>query len=206
MPTARITELKPNGSFESQHGTMFSSIIYFDDNTWGSVNHKNASPPYNVGDEMEYSVQGNFHGTPKLKVQKPGFNSAPPARASAPPPVSRPSAPSPTLQTSPINGATVGMAMNLAMKTLTEQLSHDERVDRLCRPEFWLSVLETASDIIRVSRHIESGNLAPSVKDRANGVSSPVTPVRPPPRANTRPTQEQEQNIDLEAASQDVPF
>lgn len=165
---------------------MYSFIIAFDDNSYGSANSKGQTPPYGVGDEMNYTITGNFRGTPKIKVQKPGSNFAPPTRSSAPNPVGntpapyrQPSQPAPaqrpsTVQTAPINGASVGMAMNQALGLLTRDWKRQDIVAAVCSEDFWYAVSETASDILRVSRHLESGHLAPSVRERNGGTRETV--------------------------------
>jgi hypothetical protein len=128
-------------------------------------------------------------------------------------------------QTFPVMGVTVGMAINNAMTLLTSKLTHDEMVGRIITPVFWSSVHEVASDIIRISRVLESGKLAPSVRERTGEtvqqVAQPARTVTPPPAARSvqppdrpmatpnrqpnRPADEQLANQD-EGADQDVPF
>lgn len=217
MPLARITEIKPNGGFDSQHGYMYSSIVYFDDNGWGSANHKTQNPPYGIGDEMEYTITGEFKGTSKLKISKPGSNFAPPPRDNGPSSSQSRTLPPKTVQSGPVNGASVGMAINQAMGLLTKDLSRDEIVQLICQPHFWLSLTEVASDVIRIARHLEQGNLAPSVKERANGVSTAkvsVTPMRTGNVATVRQTPQPERFHQVQAEDarareeldEDVPF
>lgn len=79
----------------------------------------------------------------------------------------------------PVPGPTVGMAINNALTVLTKDLSHDELIARLIAPTFWSSVHEVASDVIRVSRMLEAGKLAPSMKDRTENNSISYTPRTP---------------------------
>ena len=91
-------------------------------------------------------------------------------------------------ETFPIMGVTVGMAINNAMTLLTSRLTHDEMVGRVITPVFWSSVHEVASDIIRLSRLLESGKLAPSVRERTGETVQQVAqpkPVTPPPTARS---------------------
>ncbi len=83
------------------------------------------------------------------------------ANTSIPSPVTRPTA-SPT--TGPINGQTVGMAVKEAVGIVTEG-GHDWTA-----PSTWKFLHEVASDIIRVSRLLEMGKLAPPIRERAEGV------------------------------------
>ena len=70
MKQAKITALTGNGTWNGQHGPMYSFNIEFDDDQVGQVNAKTESPPYAVGDSVFYEVtQTNSFGD-KLKVGK----------------------------------------------------------------------------------------------------------------------------------------
>jgi hypothetical protein len=125
------------------------------------------------------------------------------------------SAPAVNGQTFPVAGQTVGMSMNNALTLLTSKLTHDEMIARIITPTFWHSVHEVASDIIRCSRLLEAGKLAPSVKERAGGASAarpepapqPARPAQPPPAAPRKgPTDEQLANRTDHGIDEDVPF
>jgi hypothetical protein len=83
--------------------------------------------------------------------------------------MTRPSTPpaDPTL-TAPgiIHGATVGAALNQVFAALTRGLSPVEVREDLKTPEFWSTLEQGASDFIRLSRKLESGQIAPSVNDQ----------------------------------------
>lgn len=64
-----------------------------------------------------------------------------------------------------IFGGTVGMAMKESLAIHTK-LAGEALPGALCSPLFWGAVHETASDIIRISLHLEKGKLAPSCKER----------------------------------------
>lgn len=201
MPLATITEIRPNGGFNLDDGSrMYTNMVYFDDNTYGNANTKSQIAPYKVGDQVSYEITGNYKGTPKLKVQKAQFAGSP-ARSAAPKPVAPQAAPTQVARTSevsPINGASVGMAMNNALTLLTRDLDHTDIIGRLCEPSFWQAVQETTSDILRVSRHIEAGHLAPSVRERAAGSANRSANVSQP-----RPAEPQ---YHYNAPDDDVPF
>lgn len=101
-------------------------------------------------------------------------------------------------QLQPVNGQSVGMAIKEA---LTALVPGNEA--RLNSPSFWFEVHQFASDVIRISRQLEAGKLAPSVKDR-NATPPPQTaPVR---RSLTPATERQEANL-VDAENQDsIPF
>lgn len=51
---------------------MYPFNLTFEDGTVGEANSKSQQPPYQVGDEMEYTINGQTpKGTNKIKVQKP---------------------------------------------------------------------------------------------------------------------------------------
>ena len=206
MPIARITKLEPTGQFESQYGPLFKFVVYLDDNNYGTTNAKSNNPWYKVGTEVSYEVSGNFKGTPTFKIGKP--DSAAPQRSVAPAPVQSDVSHAPTIQTSPINGASVGMAIKMAMDILLDGLTRDEKIARLQEPSFWASVMELSSDILRVARHIESGHLAPSIKDRISGYTAPVAPQPKPVVTATRPQPGPGGSVHLnpEADLDSVPF
>jgi len=113
-----------------------------------------------------------------------------------------------------VPGPTVGMAINNAIDVLTKNLdTRDAIIERLCEPGFWMAVHETASDIIRLSRLLEAGKLAPSVKERSGGASAarpepPPQPTRPSPQPaapRKAPTDEQLANRD-EYDQENIPF
>lgn len=232
MPISIISDIQPDGQPFYSNGAkcdLFPFFVTFADGVSGQANSKSQTPPYRVGESKEYTITGNYQGTNKLKIGNPG-QGAPPARSAAPNPVARSdSRPSnfvrgpqgqdgQTSQVAPINGASVGMAMNQALGLLTRDLKRDEVVARVCDPLFWEAVMETASDVLRVSRHLESGHLSPSVRERGAGYSKAAEPFRAPVRTNTaaganRPTERQlsnqtdESDFDQQAAdASGLPF
>lgn len=58
MPKSKIKSIQGNGTWEHrQHGTMYSNVIEMEDGTVLSANTKSETPPYAVGDEVEYTVR-----------------------------------------------------------------------------------------------------------------------------------------------------
>lgn len=52
----KIKSIKPAGSFDSQHGTLYKSVYEFEDGTVLTANHKTEVSKYKAGDEVEYEV------------------------------------------------------------------------------------------------------------------------------------------------------
>lgn len=192
IQSAQITRLDPDGKppYQSQNGPLYGFRVEFDNGQGGLVNSKSQTPPYGLGQTVYYEVTGQVGRMDKLKISKNPPQGAPQMA----PPAQVVAKPFPPLKTAeqiisesqaeritPVFGATVGMAINQALDLLTRDLNHDERVERIVTPVFWHSVHEVASDIIRVSRHLEAGHLAPSPSERAGRVHpSPVAPVTQP--------------------------
>jgi len=78
MGISKIINLVADGSYSSQYGengVMHTSIVTFEDGATGQVSHKKQTPPYAVGDEMQYTEKGEYNGLKKYKVEKPNdFN------------------------------------------------------------------------------------------------------------------------------------
>lgn len=71
--TATVESLEANGSFDGKYGTMYCFWVVLDNGVKGEALAKGKSPPYKVGDEVEYEIAGtNKQGDPKLKVKRPG--------------------------------------------------------------------------------------------------------------------------------------
>jgi hypothetical protein len=120
-----------------------------------------------------------------------------------------------------VNGQTVGMAMKEALPLVIMEyggisgLSDIE--SPMLKPEFWGRVYEVASDIIHLSRLLESGRLAKPIKQRQPDwqVVEATHPGKPPardpdhnpdlepaedaPPEETGPTPEQQRKMDEEA-------
>lgn len=84
METKKITNIQGDGTFESQHGTLYKFSYEFDDATQISANHKSNSSPHNLGDEVEVEIRGEKNGFTWGAVRKPQ-NQAYNASASAKP-------------------------------------------------------------------------------------------------------------------------
>ena len=115
-----------------------------------------------------------------------------------------------------IHGATVGMAINQAMAALLPSYAG---ADITKDSAFSRDLYTLASDIIRVSLHLEQGNLAPSPKDRAKANSQnadadepapeqAAPPAPPPPPAPPRrvPPASDGFNVAIPLDGEDVPF
>ena len=71
MKQSKIKSISPNGTWDSQHGTLFKQRVEFEDGTVLVANSKSEEPPYKVGDVMEYHVTGEYGGVKNGKVKKP---------------------------------------------------------------------------------------------------------------------------------------
>lgn len=124
----------------------------------------NGTPELTIGDKASINVlDANPQTTPPARTAPAGRGPVDDSRGGGQPPDEAPPAretkPAGTL---PVNGQTVGMAMKEAIALCAQDSVN------INEPAFWKSVHETASDIIRVSRLLEAGKLAPSAKDRAD--------------------------------------
>lgn len=81
----------------------------------------------------------------------------------------------------PIHGATVGMALNQASRILTESVAQPDRLNYFLSPKYLEDLWAVASGIVRVSQHMERGNLA---KKAAAKQQEPAKETRPPADAD----------------------
>ena len=117
MPTSRIVSITPDGTYQSAYGLLHQQKVAFEDGTVGQANAKSPTPPYRVGDIMDYLVTGSYPGGQKLKITKPQLPQLPqtpnPTPIPAPQPPKPTTLPPPTSRTAP-EGQTIGMAVKLA--------------------------------------------------------------------------------------------
>lgn len=154
-----------------------------------------SAPKFRQGDSLEIAGQGlrrtEFNGTAQVSIgQKTtitvigGAGDAPPRAA----PAARPATAAPSRSydaprerlgasrdeaaiPTPVFGATVGMAINQTFELMRHLYTPAEIGAMLKAPSGWQAVHELASDIIRVSRLLELGKLAPAIKDRIGGIA-----------------------------------
>ncbi len=140
------------------------------------------APKFARGDKIRVAGQGikksAYNGKPQIGIgQKTGItvvasggNAPAPAAAQA-----SGAAPSTGGQVSQVQvpGPTVGMAVNNALSLLTQGMGHAEIVKATQVATFWTTAYEVASQIIRLSRSLEGGKLAPSVWDKAAQAPAP---------------------------------
>jgi len=107
-------------------------------------------------------------------------------------------------------GITVGMAINNAVQLIKENSVNIEGFnDYLGSPEFSRDLHELASDILRISRVLETGKLAPPVKERRGQPQQ--QPQRQEPQQTQRPSPQpakelENLNDDHNLESDDIPF
>lgn len=193
MIIARVTSIAQGEGkpYNSAHGLLYPFVVSLSDGVTGTVNAKSAEgPAYKEGDMVGYEVTGDYKGVPKIKVDKkaaenwsdPGKSIGSAAKVAPPPnsePVDRARSVTPEGVVA-IHGATVGASVNKTVDLLTRDMTHDEIVAWLCLPRSFLSIVEVASDLIRVHQHLERGHLAPTCKDRVAGGSLKAPAYRPP--------------------------
>jgi hypothetical protein len=163
-----------------------------------------ARPKFAAGAYIEIRGKGNrrteYQGRAQIALSKNAtihVIAAPPPAAAAPTagdthPDLEESAPAVPPAGAPIKwrpaGPNVGAAVNFATAALLDGVPHAERADLLRSPDFWRSVHEAASDFCRVSHFLESGFLAPNVRERAAPPATPAPPPPPAPAAAPPPT------------------
>lgn len=148
------------------------------------------------GKSSTRSIENNYHTPPTIELEvtknsqilfSGDQNESPPPGNSDPEPEEQPgrggSAPRSQPVQRSINGQNVGMCMKEAIGImrdagLTENLQFVESAN------FSREVWTIASDLIRISRRLEVGDLAKSVKERETPNTPPSTP---PPAANPPP-------------------
>lgn len=155
-------------------------------------------------DDAQIQVDPN---APPASAQAPQQHQAPPPQQHQPPPQQQHHNAPPPAQTSapknndplPVFGQTVGMAINNSCEFL--------RVSG--KPFDAKFVYETASDIIRISRSLEGGKLAPKANDKGERIyptkkpaAEPPPPPPPPPVATPPPASTDAPPTE----SDDVPF
>lgn len=191
MPISQIQSIVPNGSFPSQYGdangVMHVSYVVFADGTEGTANSKSPTPPYRVGDSMEYAVDGQHQGVNKLKIKKPqqggqqggGYQqqrpSPPPANQSAGNGQQSRSAGGSSAPS--IHPATVGLAIKEAVGiALAEGF-------KAHTPDFFPAVHEYAAELCRIAWKLEHGQMSPKAKQQQR------PPAAPPQQAQQQQSQ-----------------
>lgn len=141
------------------------------------------APKFRQGDEVEFAglglkyVDGQYGKEIKIQGDKWTCIAHGAQRTAAPEPVREgegdfspqvpanpPNRPAEALK--PVYGATVGMAMNLAVETYTKGLDHEAIADMLASEAFHDAIHQIASDLIRTAARLERGELAPATKDK----------------------------------------
>mgnify|MGYP003127378904 CR=1 FL=1 len=74
-----IDSIQGAGTYESQHGTLYSFEYVFEDDSTIKANHKTLTSPFKSGDEVEVIVKGsrdNFSWGQVKKPESQNFNSS----------------------------------------------------------------------------------------------------------------------------------
>lgn len=176
MPQSQITQLQPRGGYNSANGYIYTFFVVFADGIGGEVGTKSQQPPYNVGDLMEYTVKSVHNGENRLKVIRPGQQQGGGQPAPQPnyvPPANQPQ-PSPHPQTQNAgNGQQWRPEVSKVGMCLTQACEFNRATGQ---PFNKALVHQIASDLLRLGRALEAGNLAPM-----QGQQPPPQPQPAPP-------------------------
>lgn len=140
------------------------------------------APKFNKGDKIRVSgtgiKKGSYNGKPQVKTgQKTGITVVAKAGSGQQGTVDVPTA-------SSIPGQTVGMAVNNTLSLLTQGLTHEQICKAVQSAPFWTMAYEVASQIVRLSKSIECGKLAPSVWDKSAQSPAPQPQHNPEKELN----------------------
>jgi len=67
----KVTSIQGAGTYDGQHGTLFSFDYAFEDNTTLRANHKTQQAPFKEGDEVAVLVKGSKDGFSWGSVKRP---------------------------------------------------------------------------------------------------------------------------------------
>jgi hypothetical protein len=67
----KVASIQGAGTYESQHGTLYSFDYHFEDNTTLRANHKSEQSPFKPGDEVDVLVKGSKDGFSWGTVKRP---------------------------------------------------------------------------------------------------------------------------------------
>jgi hypothetical protein len=200
MPLDTVASIAYKNQWDGSQGPMHTSLITFASGLAGEANHKQPTPPYRVGEVVEYQITGEFRGTNKLKVGKPKDGA--PAQSNYVPPAHQPQAPHAPAPQSAGNGQqwrpkgeSVGMALNQACE-----------FNRATGQPFNKTLVhQIASDLLRLGRALEAGQLAPLA-----GPIGPTTPSniqpQPAPPPSAPPPQRPKAGPDGQAFNPEADF
>jgi len=71
--TSKVKNVQGNGTYDSQHGTLFKFDYEFEDGAHLSANHKTQNH-FKIGDTVEYTVKGSNDSFTWGSVSKPKEN------------------------------------------------------------------------------------------------------------------------------------
>ena len=69
--TKKVASIQGAGTYEGQHGILYSFDYSFDDETTIRANHKTTTPPFSVGDEVDVTIRGSRDGFSWGTVKRP---------------------------------------------------------------------------------------------------------------------------------------
>ena len=69
--TKKVASIQGAGTYEGQHGILYSFDYSFDDETTLRANHKSQQSPFSVGDEVDVIIRGSRDGFSWGQVKRP---------------------------------------------------------------------------------------------------------------------------------------
>ena len=69
--TKKVASIQGAGTYEGQHGILYSFDYSFDDETTLRANHKTTASPFSVGDEVDVIIRGSRDGFSWGQVKRP---------------------------------------------------------------------------------------------------------------------------------------
>ena len=70
----KVASIQGAGTYEGQHGTLYSFDYSFEDESTLRANHKSQQSPFKPGDEVEVIVKGSRDGFNWGQVKRPDQN------------------------------------------------------------------------------------------------------------------------------------
>jgi hypothetical protein len=172
MPNVKVVNIKNTGSFEYKQGvnagkTGYGQRVEFSDGVWGNACSMTDQPPYKIGDEVVYEINGQDNrGNNKVKVKKADSPHAMGVSTNTAPqnPANQAQRTNGVGVATVIRGDTCGNIMKCATEAVTTAFlgnKHDI-LEAFNSGEYAKWVYKLGSQLIRVSQTWELGKLAPA--------------------------------------------
>lgn len=156
---ATITNIQYLDSWTGKYGPMHTFVYTLDNGQEGQVNHKTNSPAFQIGETVDYQVQGQApDGTPKFKMNKPeqgGFSGAPSSPAGGP---------RKAFGKKSDSGSTYGQTVGCAANCVSRLIA----AGKIELPMFKAAVSKMACQLIEIDKELESGASLPNAQPVQN--------------------------------------